>query len=178
MPRAEAIRVLSTAALRTWSAEQRREQIDAMKLEAWDAHPRWSALPRDLREELDEGTETLDPTDPRYDPALLLAIEHGFLGVRNEFLSQKLGAPVVGEVERLLACPCCSYLTLRERGAYSICPVCFWEDDGNDEPTHESGPNHMTLGQGRANFASFGAVTRRELAFVDPEGRAKYLRAD
>jgi len=27
------------------------------------------------------------------------------------------------------SCPCCGYLTLPERGAYDICPVCFWEDD-------------------------------------------------
>ncbi|MBW4450056.1 MAG: hypothetical protein KME38_25295 [Spirirestis rafaelensis WJT71-NPBG6] len=30
-------------------------------------------------------------------------------------------------------CPCCSYKTLLERGGYEICPVCFWEDDGQDE---------------------------------------------
>ncbi|MFF1770133.1 CPCC family cysteine-rich protein [Streptomyces sp. NPDC058249] len=29
-------------------------------------------------------------------------------------------------------CPCCGFLTLDERGSYEICPVCFWEDDGQD----------------------------------------------
>ncbi|MEO8182584.1 MAG: GNAT family N-acetyltransferase [Deltaproteobacteria bacterium] len=31
------------------------------------------------------------------------------------------------------SCPCCQYLTLDERGAYEVCAVCFWEDDGQDE---------------------------------------------
>jgi hypothetical protein len=30
-------------------------------------------------------------------------------------------------------CPCCGYRTLLERGAYDICQVCFWEDDGQDD---------------------------------------------
>lgn len=57
-------------------------------------------------------------------------------------------------------CPCCDFVTLPERGNYLICPVCFWEDDGQDlhivdEP---SPPNHgITLREGRTNFEKFGA---------------------
>lgn len=29
-------------------------------------------------------------------------------------------------------CPCCGFLTLGERSNFEICPVCFWEDDGQD----------------------------------------------
>nr|WTB36094.1 CPCC family cysteine-rich protein [Streptomyces sp. NBC_00830] len=29
--------------------------------------------------------------------------------------------------------PCCRYVTLEQRGMYEICPVCFWEDDGQDD---------------------------------------------
>jgi hypothetical protein len=57
-------------------------------------------------------------------------------------------------------CPCCDYVTLSERGHYLICPVCFWEDDGQDLDSldQESGPNHgITLRKGRANFKKFGA---------------------
>jgi hypothetical protein len=58
-------------------------------------------------------------------------------------------------------CPCCDYVTLPERGNYLICPVCYWEDDGVgvhrlDAP---SGPNAMSLREGRANFKRNGACS-------------------
>jgi hypothetical protein len=70
-------------------------------------------------------------------------------------------------------CPCCGYLTLDERGHHDICPVCFWEDDGQDE--HDArivrgGPNgNLSLSQARRNFADFGANRERDLPHVrDP----------
>ena len=30
-------------------------------------------------------------------------------------------------------CPCCGFITLPERGGDDICPVCFWEDDRQDD---------------------------------------------
>ncbi len=58
-----------------------------------------------------------------------------------------------------LQCPCCDYFTLEKRGEYDICHVCFWEDDGVDIDNIDihSGPNHLTLRQGRQNFLKFGA---------------------
>jgi len=64
---------------------------------------------------------------------------------------------------------------LSERGEYDICRVCFREDDGTLEASAYSGPNHMTLGAARANFSKLGAVTEREVAFVLPDGRERYL---
>lgn len=67
-------------------------------------------------------------------------------------------------------CPCCHYKTLESRGDYDICPVCFWEDDGQDDPDadiHQAfGPNHMSLAQGRQNYQKIGAVEERLLQFV------------
>ena len=57
-------------------------------------------------------------------------------------------------------CPCCDYISLPERGNYLICPICFWEDDGQDidKLDDPSGPNHgITLREGRSNFEEFGA---------------------
>lgn len=67
----------------------------------------------------------------------------------------------------LLQCACCDHFSLDE-GDWEICPVCFWEDDGlgMSEPDEESGPNHITLRQARANFAAFGACEHRVLANV------------
>ncbi len=58
-------------------------------------------------------------------------------------------------------CPCCHYKTLEERGGYDICPVCFWEDDGQDDEDAENrrvfSPNHMSLKLARENYRRFGA---------------------
>lgn len=59
------------------------------------------------------------------------------------------------------SCPICGYLTLDERDAFDICGICFWEDDGIDdfEENEDSGPNHMTLKEGRIIFQ----VAKRKL---------------
>jgi hypothetical protein len=62
-------------------------------------------------------------------------------------------------------CPCCGCKTLGERGGYEICPVCFWEDDGQDEKDADvvrGGPNaSLSLTQARANYREVGACERR-----------------
>jgi hypothetical protein len=54
------------------------------------------------------------------------------------------------------ACPCCRFVTLQESGAYEICVLCWWEDDGQDEARADEvwgGPNaDLSLAQARANF--------------------------
>jgi hypothetical protein len=56
-------------------------------------------------------------------------------------------------------CPCCNFPTLPERGAYHICPLCFWEDDGQDEPFEDEvwgGPNgNYSLSEARNNFSMY-----------------------
>jgi hypothetical protein len=63
------------------------------------------------------------------------------------------------------SCPCCKYLTLDERGGYEICPICFWEDDGQDEAelhTIRGGANgRLSLAEARTNFATFRACEKR-----------------
>src|SRR5256886_1253860 len=67
-------------------------------------------------------------------------------------------------------CPCCACRTLEERGAYEICPVCFWEDDGQDDAdadTVRGGPNSdLSLTRARQNYRAFGACDRRSLERV------------
>lgn len=57
-------------------------------------------------------------------------------------------------------CRCCGYLTLTQYGGYEICPVCRWEDDPTTifEPGERGGPgpNHLSLTEGRRNFAEYG----------------------
>lgn len=56
-----------------------------------------------------------------------------------------------------VACPCCGYPTLGERGAYEVCTICWWEDETtafDTAPNTISAANHeYTLTQARANFA-------------------------
>lgn len=53
-------------------------------------------------------------------------------------------------------CPCCGYPTIAERGAYEICSLCAWEDDGQDDADADAvahGPNHdYSLTEARRNF--------------------------
>ncbi|WP_293308703.1 CPCC family cysteine-rich protein [Pedobacter sp. UBA5917] len=51
-------------------------------------------------------------------------------------------------------CANCGYLTLKYRAGFDICGFCFWEDDGDDdfEEDKDSGPNHMSLKEGRLIF--------------------------
>ena len=69
-------------------------------------------------------------------------------------------------------CPCCRYRTLPDRGHYEICPVCFWEDDGQDDDDADEvlgGPNgDLSLTQARLNFQTLGACEQRVLEFVRP----------
>ena len=52
-------------------------------------------------------------------------------------------------------CPCCGFVTLSERGGDEICPVCFWEDDGQDDHGADNvrgGPNYsLSLSEARRN---------------------------
>lgn len=65
----------------------------------------------------------------------------------------------------LFTCPGCAYPTLEDRGEFSICQVCLWEDDGQDDEIPSviadvlikfdgvSGPNgQLTLTQNRLNI--------------------------
>ena len=54
-----------------------------------------------------------------------------------------------------VACPCCGHATLTERGAFQLCPICFWEDDGQDNAdagVDRGGPNPTSLSEARRNY--------------------------
>jgi hypothetical protein len=69
-------------------------------------------------------------------------------------------------------CPCCKFVTLHGRGEDEICPVCFWQDDGQDEADAEivlGGANKdLSLRQAQANFKRFGASSERRKSLVRP----------
>lgn len=69
-------------------------------------------------------------------------------------------------------CPCCGCRTKEAFCDFEICPVCFWQDDGqNDDTANEvwGGPNKdLSLAQARLNFAAFGAVSENFRTHVRP----------
>lgn len=75
------------------------------------------------------------------------------------------------------ACPCCKYLTLTTRGWYEICPVCGWEDDGQDDHDAEElrgGPNKVSLQKARSNYLAFGASEERRRSRVRRPNEDEY----
>lgn len=73
-------------------------------------------------------------------------------------LSAPLGLP------RLAVCPCCGYPTLERRAGFDICPLCSWEDDGQDDDAADAvwgGPNSdYSLTEARRNFIDYRAKYR------------------
>lgn len=66
-------------------------------------------------------------------------------------------------------CPCCGYHTLHDGvGDYDLCPVCFWEDAGDQLrwPTLADGPNGISLIDAQRNFVEIGACHAESLAQV------------
>jgi len=57
---------------------------------------------------------------------------------------------------KAITCPCCGYKTLDEIGVYSICLICYWEDD----PIQRNDPNYLGGANGvscQKNYIEFGA---------------------
>lgn len=75
-------------------------------------------------------------------------------------------------------CLCCSSLTLHGRGQDEICPVCFWQDDGQDDHDADEvrgGPNGaLSLTMARENYQRCGAANPAMLEHVRPSTRAEW----
>jgi hypothetical protein len=59
-----------------------------------------------------------------------------------------------------ITCPCCGHRTLPDGpGAYEVCPVCGWEDDGvsTKHPTlYDGGPNGVSLAEAQRRHRLYG----------------------
>ncbi|MEH2138375.1 DUF6714 family protein [Nostoc sp.] len=73
--------------------------------------------------------------------------------------------------EELYPCPCCGYKTLDTKppGTYLLCPICFWEDDGETIDSYGCswvGSNQVSLRQAQRNYIAFGACEPEWLDYV------------
>lgn len=89
-------------------------------------------------------------------------------------------------INGFFACPCCGYATLGEVAGYEICPICFWEDDGQDDPKADvnyGGANKVSLTQGRINFIQYGVSDLKDKKHIrkpneDDVNIRKYILVD
>lgn len=123
----------------------------------------------------------LDYNSPDYNKEVQQFLKLRYNGVKNEYLEKELEKVyhkkirVEGTPTTLFPCPCCDYKSLTDRGEYSICKVCFWEDDGNTNLQKYSSVNKMTLMEAKRNFLTIGAIDEQFLKFIEPEGKQMYF---
>ena len=179
MDRKDAILMISKLRLKDLDKYERSERL----LGWWSIdkeNTEYKFLPKELQDEMKANKNYGNPISKKYDPLILQALIHEYRGVRNEFIEKQLNQhleseiEIVGEIERFEKCPCCGYKTLDERGSFDICDVCFWEDDGIEELDKESGPNRMTLREGKENFEKIGACEKELYQYVTKEPDLKY----
>ena len=169
-------------------AKLTRDERELMLLNSWGTDEddiEFHTFSKSLQDELlSSDVPTGDVMDARYDELLLASSKDSFYGYPNEYLSKLVSnilgrnIEVEGEAEKLLPCPCCNYETLAQRGQYDICPFCFWEDDGNNDPNKYSGPNHMTLSEGRSNYEKYGACSDGAVELVASNRFEIYTKSD
>jgi hypothetical protein len=84
--------------------------------------------------------------------------------------SRKAVKPIEDAALNRFRCPCCGYKTLETAGALALCPVCWWEDDGQeDEDAAEvrlTVNGQLSLNEAREHFALCGAAHPRFLPYV------------
>jgi hypothetical protein len=166
LERAEAISQLAQYALSNLSQQERASQLESMQSEYWDEDEEWGQIPETLRAELKAGQLQGPASDNRYDAILVLWLRRRYEAADNAYLIACLEGyglavdEIIGTPPVRHPCPCCGRCTLEGRGCYDICCVCWWEDDGQDNPNADrvkGGPNyHLSLTQARVNFLLAG----------------------
>ena len=67
-------------------------------------------------------------------------------------------------------CPCCGYKTLEAPDALGLCPVCWWEDDGQEDAdaadVRLTVNGALSLDEAREYFSHCGAAHPRFLPYV------------
>ena len=74
------------------------------------------------------------------------------------------------KVENRFRCPCCGLKTLEAPGALALCPVCWWEDDGQEDADASEVRlpvnGDLSLAEARSFYSRYGAAHPRFLPYV------------
>ncbi|MGA7833446.1 MAG: CPCC family cysteine-rich protein [Terracidiphilus sp.] len=72
--------------------------------------------------------------------------------------------------ETRFRCPCCGWKTLTAPGALVLCPVCWWEDDGQEDcdssDVRLTVNGTLSLDEARTHYLRCGAAHPRFLPYV------------
>lgn len=67
-------------------------------------------------------------------------------------------------------CPCCGNRTLEAPGTLALCPVCWWEDDGQEDDdaleVRNTVNGQLSLAEARMHYSQCGASHPRFLPYV------------
>jgi hypothetical protein len=73
-------------------------------------------------------------------------------------------------LETRFRCPCCGFKTLEAPAALALCPICWWEDDGQEDAdaaeVRLTVNGDLSLQEARQHFALCGAAHPRFLPYV------------
>src|SRR5580658_9391899 len=89
---------------------------------------------------------------------------------RSNLLLTRHRQSCVVTADNRFRCPCCGYKTLKAPAALGLCPVCWWEDDGQDDEDAEevrlTVNGNLSLRDARLHYSDCGASDPRFLAYV------------
>ena len=73
-------------------------------------------------------------------------------------------------IATLYRCPCCGCRTLEAPAALGLCPVCWWEDDGQEDSdaadVRLTVNGQLSLAEARDSYVRCGAADPRFLPWV------------
>jgi hypothetical protein len=73
-------------------------------------------------------------------------------------------------METLYRCPCCGFRTLTAPESMQLCPVCWWEDDGQEDADASevrlTVNGALSLDEARGYYREIGAAHPRFLRYV------------
>lgn len=181
LTRLAAIEIIAREDSAKLSPEDRLDRLEIIGQEDWGDNPIWQILSAALQNEINNG-KIKDPEHHRFDIVMVMRRIYYYQFTTSEVLLEYVQqshpniTSVIGKLEPCFTCPCCGLQTLEERWAFDICPVCWWEDDGQDNVDahlEAGGPNRVSLTQARINYLMHGIGEPKRTDLIKIQEQAK-----